>query len=163
MYSMTSEYCQQCWLVFSHKVPQRTQKKIIKVNFLLLSRVFCGSLWYFASLGFQLWDGEGQQRTWRGMNERQQLRKWGVGWGYLDRCLKLRCSPRGTTPLPHWRKSSEDVSPPGSHRSRIMKNPPTSPHPSPPPTPPPPHGPECPHHPATRLICQAQTSSCYTF
>lgn len=54
-----------------------------------------------------------------GLTDRRQLRWRGSRGGliWLDRCPKL-CS-RGMTPLPHRRKSSENVPLPGSHRWAI--------------------------------------------
>lgn len=93
-----------------------------------------------------------QQQRW-GMTDSQQLRTWGRDW--ID---VLSCAPEGPAPLPHRRKSSENAPLPGSHRWTTTC--PSSPRLPPPP---PPHGPVCPHHPATRLICRAGTSSCYKF
>lgn len=92
-----------------------------------------------------------QQQRW-GMTDSQQLRTWGRDW--ID---VLSCAPEGPAPLPHRRKSSENAPLPGSHRWTITC--PSSPRLPPPP----PRGPVCPHHPATRLICRAGTSSCYKF
>lgn len=115
-----------------------------ELNFLLLLR------WIYCDEQTQQCEGltDGRQLRWRGS-------RGGRIW--LDRCPKLRS--RGTTPLPHRRKSSENVPLPGSHRWAIRWEKEGGRYPSSP-RPPPPLGPVCPRQPATRLICQAKTSSC---